>query len=150
MENLNISMEDQNANSLQFLKIVLDCLPYPMFIKNTSGCYLLVNNKQSKMLGFDEAFIIGKSDAFFIKDSTEYAYILETDNKVFEENRVVELPVQKFTLENEAHIFKTFKIPFVNPFTNDRLLLGYSMDVTDSFQLEHLKSIVTMCSNPFL
>jgi PAS domain-containing protein len=150
MENSNISVEDKNSNSLQFLKIVLDCLPYPMFIKNASGNYLLVNNKQAQVLGFEEAFIIGKSDAYFIKDQTEYKYIVETDTKVFAENRVVELPVQKFTLENDAHVFKTFKIPFANPFTNDRLLLGYSMDVTDTFQLEHLKSIVTMCSNPFM
>jgi PAS domain-containing protein len=150
MEISNIHMEDRNASSLQFLKIVLDCLPYPMFIKNANGQYLLVNNKQALMLGAEESFIIGKKDSYFIKDMVEYKYIEETDAKVFAENNVIELPVQKFTLENEAHVFKTYKIPFTNPFTNDKLLLGYSMDVTDAFQLEHLKSIVTMCSNPFM
>lgn len=134
-----------------FLKIIIESMPFPVFIKDENSTYQLVNSLEAKLFEVDENEIIGKDDSHFIKDEEELSLIKETDEKVLKTKQALELPEQNFSLPNgSTYSFKTHKIPFFNPLTGQTNILGFSMDVTDSIQLNHLKKIVLFCSNPLM
>jgi len=134
-----------------FLKIIIESMPFPVFIKDEKSTYRLINSLEAKLFEVEEDEIIGKDDSHFITDEEELLLIKETDEKVLTTKQALELPEQNFSLPNgSTYSFKTHKIPFFNPVTGQTNILGFSMDVTDSIQLNHLKKIVLFCSNPLL
>lgn len=134
-----------------FLKIIIESMPFPVFIKDENSTYQVINALEAKLFEKPEEEIIGKNDAHFIEDEEELLLIKETDEQVLKTKRAIELPSQSFSLANgSSYSFKTHKIPFLNPITGQTNILGFSMDVTDSMQLNHLKKIVLLCSNPLL
>jgi PAS domain S-box-containing protein len=134
-----------------FLKIIIESMPFPVFIKDEKSTYQIINSLEAKLFEVNEEEIIGKDDSYFIKDEEELSLIKETDEKVLTTKQALELPEQNFSLPNgSTYSFKTHKIPFFNPITGQTNILGFSMDVTDSIQLNHLKKIVLFCSNPLL
>jgi len=143
----DISIDKTNL----FLKIIIESMPFPVFIKDENSTYQVVNSLEAKLFEVSEEEIIGKNDEHFIKDEDELMLIKETDEKVLKTKSAIELPEQSFSLPNgSSYSFKTHKIPFFNPITGQTNILGFSMDVTDSMQLNHLKKIVLLCSNPLL
>ena len=126
-------------------------MPFPVFIKDENSTYQVINALEAKLFELPEEEIIGKNDAHFIHDDEELQLIKETDDRVLTSKNAIELPSQSFSLANgNSYSFKTHKIPFFNPITGKTNILGFSMDVTDSIQLNHLKKIVLMCSNPII
>jgi PAS domain S-box-containing protein len=145
--------EDDPANDQNFLffKAIMESMPFPVFIKDEHGVYQVLNSLEADLFGVPEEEIIGKSDDFFIKDEDELSLIKESDLNVLNAKSAIELPEQKFSLPNgSSYTFKTYKIPFFNPITRKTNIFGFSMDVTDSIQLNHLKKVVLLCSNPLL
>jgi len=109
--------EDSHEKTYLFLKIIIESMPFPVFIK----------------------------------DEKEMILIRKSDEEVLFGKKGVELPEQNFTLPNgNAFVFKTHKIPFVNPISGKPNILGFSIDVTDTVSLNKLKNIVIMCSNPYM
>jgi PAS domain S-box-containing protein len=136
--------------SYVFLKIILENLGFPVFIKDENSKYLLINSQEAELFGLDENEVIGKHDSYFVHDEHEMEIIQKSDNEVLFENRIVELPTQKFTLaDGRSFVFKTQKIPFVNPITGKRNILGFSSDITDTVNLDKLKKILIM-NGPYL
>lgn len=134
-----------------FLKIIIESMPFPVFIKDENSTYQVINALEAKLFEMPEEEIIGKKDENFIQDEDELLLIKETDERVLKTKRAIELPSQSFSLANgSSYSFKTHKIPFLNPITGQTNILGFSMDVTDSIQLNHLKKIILMCSNPII
>jgi PAS domain S-box-containing protein len=134
-----------------FLKIIIESMPFPVFIKDEDGRYILINTLEANLFGLNESEIIGKDDGYFLKDKNELDLIRKSDEKVLLEKKGVELPEQNFTLPNgSTFIFKTHKIPFINPITGHSNILGFSIDITDTVSLNKLKNIVIMCSNPYM
>lgn len=134
-----------------FLKIIIESMPFPVFIKDENSTYQIINALEAKLFEVPEEEIIGKNDEHFIHDEDELLLIKETDERVLKTKSAIELPSQSFSLANgSSYSFKTHKIPFFNPITGQTNILGFSMDVTDSIQLNHLKKIILMCSNPII
>lgn len=150
MENRLPEVETSGTETLRFVKIILDLMPFPVFIKDEDRNYYLVNNLEAGLFGISEEEIIGKSDHQFIHDLQELAVIVSSDNEVLLHRKTVELPNQTFTISGKSHVFRTYKLPITNPFTGQTNILGYSADVTDEVQLNKLKKVITMCSNPFM
>ncbi|MDB5273438.1 MAG: arcB [Chitinophagaceae bacterium] len=140
-----------NKKNNLVLKSIIESIPFPVFIKDETSTYRMVNALEAKLFALSEKDIIGKKDEHFIKDEDELHLIRETDEKVLKTKTAIELPEQSFSLPSgSSYSFKTHKIPFFNPITGQTNILGFSMDVTDSIQLNHLKKIVLLCSNPLL
>jgi PAS domain S-box-containing protein len=136
--------------SYAFLKIILENLGFPVFIKDENSKYLLINSQEAELFGLDENEVIGKHDSYFVHDEHEMEIIQKSDNEVLFENKIVELPTQKFTLaDGRSFVFKTQKIPFINPITGKRNILGFSSDITDTVNLDKLKKILIM-NGPYL
>jgi PAS domain S-box-containing protein len=142
-----INPEDK---SYIFLKIILNSVPFPVFIKDENSRYLLINSLEENLFGIKESEILGKHDRDFVHNSAEMEIIQNSDNQVLNENKSIELPNQHFSLpDGRSFIFKTHKIPFINPITGKRNILGFSLDITDTVNLDKLKKILIM-NSPYL
>ncbi|MBO9702568.1 MAG: PAS domain-containing protein [Sporocytophaga sp.] len=151
IENSANPMPAQEEKTYDFLRIIIEGMPFPVFLKDEQGKYLLINKLEAELFGLDEAQIIGKEDAHFIQNEEQIEIIRKSDEEVLNQNKSIELPNQNFSLSNgRTYVFKTHKIPFLNPITGKTNILGFSADVTDTVNLDKLKKIVMGCSNPYL
>lgn len=136
--------------SYVFLKIIIENLGFPVFIKDENSNYLLINSLEAELFGANENEVIGKHDSYFVHDAHEMEIIQKSDDEVLLENKSIELPNQSFTLKDgRSYVFKTHKIPFINPLTGKRNILGFSVYITDSLNLDKLKKILIM-NSPYL
>ncbi|MCS6823437.1 MAG: GAF domain-containing protein [Cytophagaceae bacterium] len=125
---------NQKSNMLQ---LIIDNIPFPVFVKDSKGHYVLVNKAEAALFSLPESEIIGKSDEHFIKDISELSLIKKSDQQAIQSMQRVELPEQNFTLPNgKSYVFKTTKIPFINTFTNEVNILGVSEDITEKMALQ--------------
>lgn len=119
------------------LKFIVDNIPFPIFVKDEMGRYALVNNAETRLFNMDEKDVLGKDDSHFVKSAKEWDVIRESDHHVLSLNHPLELPLQHFTTSNgNTHLFKTTKIPFLNPVTGEKNILGVSLDLTEKLTLE--------------
>ncbi|MBL0745772.1 GAF domain-containing protein [Chryseolinea lacunae] len=114
------------------LELVVDNIPFPVFIKNERGQYTLANRAQASILNYPKEEIIGFDDSKFIEDSQAIRLIRESDHRVIDQQREVHFPEQQLRMPGgEQKILKTSKIPFRNSLTQKINILGVSIDVTD-------------------
>lgn len=141
----------EHEKTFLFLKIIIESMPFPVFIKDENGKYIFINELEAKLFGLKESEVIGKDDSHFLKDADELKLVKETDKEVLVSKKGVELPDQNFSLPNgTTFVFKTHKMPFVNPISGKPNILGFSIDVSDTVNLNHLKKIMVMTSNPYI
>lgn len=146
-----IFLKSMNDKTYKFLKIIIESMNFPVFIKDDQGKYILINSQEANLFGLSEEDIIGKHDSDFVKNEEEMEIIRKSDEDVLTNNWSVELPNQKFSLKDgSSYVFKTHKIPFVNPITGKKNILGFSVDVTDAVNLQKLQEIVAKWNNPYL
>lgn len=133
MTHNQVALQHQTA----FLKIIIDHIPFPIFVKDDMGRYTLLNKAEAALFGMAEHELIGKDDSGFVSKSEEREMIRKSDQKVLDDNTPVELPLQSFTTRGgKSYIFKTTKIPFLNEITGRKNILGISVDLTEQFELE--------------
>lgn len=150
VEELNQPKVNPEDKSYVFLKVILNSMPFPVFIKDEKSRYLLINSLEEDLFGIKESEILGKHDSDFVHNNQEMEIIQKSDNEVLIDNKSIELPNQNFSLKSgKSFVFKTHKIPFVNPLTGKRNILGFSVDITDSVNLDKLKRILIM-NSPYL
>ena len=125
---------DQHSN---MLKLVLNNIPFPIFVKDELGRYTMVNKAEAALFSIAEEEIIGKDDSHFVTNEQEWKVIQDSDLKTLDSETPVELPLQSFTtFLGVKHIFRTTKIPFVNAITGKKNILGVSVDLTEKHNLE--------------
>jgi PAS domain S-box-containing protein len=150
VEELNQPKPNPEDKSYVFLKVILNSMPFPVFIKDENSKYLLINSLEEDLFGIKESEILGKHDSDFVHNKQEMEIIQKSDNEVLLDNKSIELPNQNFSLKSgKSFVFKTHKIPFINPLTGKRNILGFSVDITDSVHLDKLKRILIM-NSPYL
>jgi len=144
------SAKDSYDKTYLFLKIIIESMPFPVFMKDGDGRYLIINSLEAELFGLEEQDIIGKLDSDFVKNADEIAIIKKSDEDVLQNNQSIVLPNQSFSLSNgKSYIFKTHKIPFINPISGRPNILGFSIEVSDTVNLNKLKKIIGICSNPY-
>jgi PAS domain S-box-containing protein len=126
-------------------------MPFPVFIKDETGTYILINTAEAELFGLSEHEILGMHDRDFVKNPEEMEIIRKSDEDVLFRNKSIELPNQKFSLPNgRSFVFQTHKIPFINPITGTQNILGFSIDVSDNVNLTKLQRILMISNNPYL
>ncbi|MFN0050419.1 MAG: PAS domain-containing protein [Cytophagales bacterium] len=129
--------EGEMRSQSELLELIIDNIPFPVFIKDGKGVYTLVNKAEADIFDVDKSEILGFDDSKFVIDATEMARIRESDRKIVQENVAVNFPEQYLTLENgTVKVFKTSKIPFLNKTTNQVNILGVSVDLSDTKNVE--------------
>ena len=125
---------DQKGSIMQ---LIVDNIPFPVFVKDNQGKYILVNKAEAQLFSLPESEIIGKDDSYFVQNEEEWKVIQESDRNTINSMKPMELPMQHFTLPNgKSYVFKTTKIPFLNEFSKETNILGVSVDLTDRVELE--------------
>lgn len=140
-----------DARTYIFLQIIIESMPFPVFIKDQDCRYIMLNKLEAELFSLEIDEIIGKKDDDFIQNPDEINLIRNSDQEVLNAKKSIELPKQNFSLPNgKAYIFKTHKIPFVNPITGKLNIHGFSIDITDTENLDKLKKVTIMASNPYV
>jgi PAS domain S-box-containing protein len=119
------------------MKLIIDNIPFPVFVKDEIGRYTLVNKAEAALFNMPVENIVGKDDSHFVENEQEWKVIQESDLRTLDSEIPIELPVQSFTTSvGTTHVFKTTKIPFVNSLTGQKNILGVSVDLTEKLKLE--------------
>jgi len=122
-------IEGALRHSQEFLGMILDAIPDPVFVKDSAHRFVLVNHALCAMLGQAPETIVGKMDADFV--SREEAEIfVERDNLVLETGRedlFEERLTDKFA---QVHTLVTRKGLFVDA-SGGRFIVGVIRDVTE-------------------
>lgn len=129
--------ETELLTKSEILEIIIDNIPFPVFIKDDKGRYTLVNKAEADIFNVPKSEIIGFDDSKFVIDAKEMARIRESDKKIVQENVPVHFPEQYLTLDNGViKVFRTSKIPFYNKMTQKINILGVSVDLSDTKNVE--------------
>lgn len=138
MEELQATQEEMSRKQIEveakqlMMEKIVDLVPFPVFVKDSRSCYLLVNKAQERLVGLFREDILGRSDSDLMSDQSEIHQVRESDEKVLLGRERVELPEQVVTFANGSKRFmKTIKVPFENNLSNELNLLGVSIDNTD-------------------
>lgn len=132
-----VRKEGEMKSQSELLELIIDNIPFPVFIKDSSGKYTLVNKAEAEIFNTDKEEILGFDDSKFVADAAEMHRIKESDRKIVEENVAVHFPEQYLTLDNGVvKVFRTSKIPFLNKTTNQVNILGVSVDLSDIKNVE--------------
>lgn len=134
MEKKQFEVEESKS----LMSKIVDLVPYPIFVKDKKRRYIVANKAQAELFNMRSDDLLGKTDNDLINQIEELNEILKTDMEVLNENQLIKLPEQSISLPNGARkIMQTIKVPFVNNITNNRNILGVSIDYTQQRNLEH-------------
>jgi diguanylate cyclase (GGDEF)-like protein/PAS domain S-box-containing protein len=134
------------------LQAIMDNLDAPVYLKDTQGRYLFVNEAARSVFGAPVHDIIGKTDHAFFDEATAEA-IDKSDEQVFEIGQPIKLEEPtRFNDGDEIHYFQTTKLPLRNENDEIYALCGLSIDVTQrktyEMQMERLAHIDSLTGLP--
>lgn len=122
----------ENILNEHVLFLILDLVPYPIFVKNSKSEYILLNQAQADLFGLKLSEMLGKSDHELIRDEQELETVRQSDKQVLELLQKVTIPEQHFTTPNGTrYVLQTTKVPFINAVTGEKNILGISIDYTE-------------------
>ena len=125
-------------NTIQLLGTLIDTLPSPLFYKDSSGIYLGCNRSFSEeILGHPKSRIIGKSAKDFpesIPPGMAEMY-REQDIQLLSKAGVHVYESALKCADGKTRDFLFYKTVFRNPDTDEPVIIGIMMDITDRKQL---------------
>ncbi len=120
------------AEKDELLRRVIDLVPHSIFAKDRRSRFLFVNRwaAQSKGLTTDE--MVGLSDLDLPRPRWEAEACMRDDAEVFATGRPKLVPEETLSdRDGNRRTFRTVKIPFQLPGSNEPALLGVAMDITE-------------------
>ena len=127
---LHRSESDRFINE-HVLYLILDLVPYPVFVKNSKSEYILLNQAQAGLFGLSVEQMLGKTDDDLVKDEEELKMVRKSDSQVLESLEKITLDEQIFSTPNgNRYVLQTTKVPFINAITSEKNILGISIDYT--------------------
>jgi PAS domain S-box-containing protein len=125
----NIHPEKTSREQPQFLHILLDAIPYPIFYKNVDGKLIGCNKAYADFCGMDREFLLGKT----VHD----VFPFETAEKFAEKDReLIEHPgTQSYEMVSDISMVVT-KTTYSTTDGNTAGLIGVINDISDQKRLE--------------
>lgn len=122
------------------MRTVLDTIPASIFLKDTSGKYLLVNNAMSEIFGMSGSNMLGKTDLELAQRVNEKS--LEAQKRMANDKEVVDCKQLQFIREESFIMpngskrwFQTTRKPLVVD-GSPVAVMGVSVDITDRKKAE--------------
>ena len=120
--------------ALEFVATIVEALPNPVFVKDEQHQWVLLNDKFCRLMDFDWAQLLGKSDyEFFPKEEADVFWA--KDDLVFATGEVVENEERFTDGAGRLHVLITRKSLHVSP-EGRRFLVGVITDITERKQIE--------------
>ncbi|WP_047959979.1 PAS domain S-box protein [Desulfovibrio sp. TomC] len=121
--------EQELLLSRQFNLLILEAIPDPVFVKDSSHRFVLVNDALCAMLGLPANAIIGKCDADLVPRE-EAAVFVERDNIVLETGQADLFEECLTDAQGRVRTLVTRKGLFIDPRGN-RFIVGVIRDISD-------------------
>jgi PAS domain S-box-containing protein len=130
----NAVIEPARKDSQRLLQTLIDTIKGEVFVKDTNGKYLFVNNAYGKDFGVDPKAVIGKDDFFVF--SPETAEILQkNDRRIMAEKKAVN--IEESTILRGKHVtYLTNKVPLIDDDGNVLGICGVGFDITRQKKME--------------
>jgi PAS domain S-box-containing protein len=121
----------------RLLREVIDLVPHFIFAKDRDGRYLFVNQATAAALGMETDQLVGKTDLELPRPQAESESLRRDDHEVFASGEHKVIPAEALIdVHGRTRYYQTTKIPFEDPVTRERALLGVAVDITDRMQAE--------------
>jgi two-component system CheB/CheR fusion protein len=121
--------------SEQRLRAILENTTSLVYLKDTSGHYLLVNPQYLEILNLDESGILGKVDRDLFSTAEAMA-IVENDLQVIEAENVLEFEEIMTLADGHPHTYLSTKAPLKNDKGEIYAVCGISTEITQQKQIE--------------
>lgn len=121
----------------EILTKLIDMLPYPAYVKNTSGKYEYVNHNFSRlMFAKNPGEIIGKSPSEMKSNFTpeQLEYFSEADKRVIQTESDQKLDLSLKCADEKIHFFHVIKT--IKKFENKNYIMGLMIDLTESEKIK--------------
>ncbi len=129
------NIESLIKNQNEYLSNILNSIPINIFIKNDIGQFSFVNKHTSDIMNIKINDFLGKNDyeifPFEIADK-----LVKSDNYVRSTGIDIINEEEELVIRNKTHYTIAGK-KIIHDMYNERLLLGYSIDITDRKIMEH-------------
>lgn len=127
-------MENALVGSNAFIRSVLDHSPSLIYVKSSSGKYLIVNAKYLEIFGFKEADVLGRTDSeLFPKEMTENWNTADT--VVLEKGKPLQIE-ELIPLSDGVHTYMSSKFPLIDSQGEIYAIGSISTDITESARQE--------------
>lgn len=115
----------------QRLRQIIDLVPHMIYAKDLQGKIHLANQALADTLGTSVDELVGKSMADFYDRKSDLMKWKDEDEEVILTGDQMIMPEEEFLdAEGNVRIFHTTKIPFTESGSNEEVLLGVSLDIT--------------------
>jgi PAS domain S-box-containing protein len=115
----------------QILRVIGEQSENPIYVKDSSGCFLYANPAILKLLGKAEADVLGCSDADIHGNPQQAAAIMRTDQRIIQTG-VAEVLEEAFDAANGVtRTFRSAKSPYRAPDGSVIGIVGISTDITE-------------------
>ena len=124
------------SEAQQFLRKVIDNIPNLIFVKDTSGRYILANQAFASSYGKKVMEVIGKTDAELIGHLQDVEKYNQSDRRVLDEQIEVVIDEDKFIdADGNTRWLQSIKRPFHSNL-GSQYVLGIATDLTERKMLE--------------
>jgi PAS domain S-box-containing protein len=116
---------------------IIDLVPHMIFVRDQAGNFLLVNKAVAEMYSTTVAELIGKSPAQFHGNTVELRHMLEEDRHVMTTGETMVIPEESVVdASGKLRFLQTTKVPFTMPGTDQPVVLGVAIDITERKRAE--------------
>ena len=129
--------ENEMYEAKNFLNRVIDNVPHLIYVKDTSGRYVLANNAFARLHGLDVKDVIGKTDEDLVGESEDVERYGASDRQVIESKREFINQEEKIVdAHGELRSLQSIKRPLMGN-TGVEYILGIATDLTEWKNLEN-------------
>jgi len=129
-----VTLKEKEIYSKKSLEILLDKLPYSMWMKDVEGKYIYANTQYVKNLDVDKERVIGSYDWNFC-DEDQCDYSSETDHEVIIDKRPILYERAIHNSEGDMWL-ETYKAPILDQYGEVKYIIGVSRDITFNKKIE--------------
>lgn len=116
-----------------FLRLIIDTVPNPIFVKNRDGFFVLVNQAMADLYGTTAHELVGKRGSDFNPNEDEITIFRAEDEEVLDSRSSIFIPQRVVTdAKGERRWLATTKLPLPG---KDQLL-GVAVDITERKEAE--------------
>lgn len=117
------------------LEKILDNIPYDVWLKDSGGRYVYVNQKHADAIGRKREHIITTTD-FDLWCKSDSEYFRSIDKEVIKYNKPILEQHKVKGIGRDECWFETYKAPLKNNITNEKYVMGISRNITLSKRME--------------
>ena len=119
------------------LHMIVDLIPQSIFVKDYNGKFVFVNKRFAALYGVTPGQLIERSIEDTIPAENVSEYFISQDREVINTGMQVTIPEMKFKDHAGAdRVFRTTKVPYTLPGSNEKAVLGIANDITEQQKSE--------------